>query len=46
MAEVGEIRNKEEEPQGDGEGEDGQGNDLEGSNGDEMCTRSVEEGGS
>ena len=46
LAEVGEIRDKEEKPQGDGGREDGQGDDLEGSNDDEMCTRSVEKGGS
>ena len=46
LAEVGEIRDKEEKPQGDGRREDGQGDDLEGSNDDEMCTRSIEKGGS
>ena len=33
LAEVSEVRDKEEEPQCDGRGEGGQGNDLEGSNG-------------
>ena len=46
LAEVSEIRDEEEEPQCDGRGEDGQGNNLEGSNDGEMCTRSIEEGGS
>ena len=46
LVEVGEIRDKEEKPQGDGGREEGQGDDLEGSNDDEMCTRSIEEGGS
>ena len=44
LAEVSEIRNEEEKPQGDGRREDGQGDDLEGSNDDKMCTRSIEEG--
>ena len=46
LAEVSEVRDKEEEPQCDGKGEDGQGDNLEGSNNGEMCTRSIEEGGS
>ena len=46
MAEVSEVRDKEKEPQCDGRGEGGQGDNLEGSNDDEMCTRSIEEGGS
>ena len=46
LVEVSKIRDEEEKPQGDGGREDGQGDDLEGSNDDEMCTRSVEEGGS
>ena len=46
LAEVSKIRNKEEKPQGDGRREDRQGDDLEGSNDDKMCTRSIEEGGS
>ena len=46
LAEVGEIRDKEEKPQGDGGREDGQGDDLKGSNDGKMCTRGVEEGGS
>ena len=46
LAEVSEVRDEEEEPQGDGRREDGQGDNLKGSNGGEMCIRSVEEGGS
>ena len=46
LVEVSKIGDEEEKPQGDGGGEDRQGDDLEGSNGDEMRTRSVEEGGS
>ena len=36
LVEVSEIRDEEEEPQGDGGREDRQGNDLEGSNDDKM----------
>ena len=46
LTEVSEVRDEEEKPQCDGRGEDGQGDDLEGSNDDKMCTRSIEEGGS
>ena len=45
LTEVSEIRDEEEEPQCNGRGEGGQGDDLEGSNDDKMCTRSIEEGG-
>ena len=44
LMEVSEIKDEEEKPQGNGRREDGQGDDLKGSNDDEMCTRSVEEG--
>ena len=46
LAEVSEVRDEEEKPQCDGGGEDEQGDNLEGSNDDEMYTRSIEEGGS
>ena len=46
LAEVSEIRDEEEKPQGNGRGEDRQGDDLEGSNDDKMYSRSIEEGGS
>ena len=46
LMEVSEVRDEEEKPQCDGGEEDGQGDDLEGSNDDKMCTRSIEEGGS
>ena len=46
LTEVSEVRDEEEEPQGDGRREDGQGDNLKGSNGGKMCIRSVEEGGS
>ena len=46
LTEVSEVRDEEEEPQCDGRGEDGQGDNLEGSNDGEVCIRSIEEGGS
>ena len=46
LAEVGEIRDEEEKPQCNGRGEGGQGDNLERSNDGEVCTRSIEEGGS
>ena len=46
LAEVSEIRDEEEKPQCNGRGEGGQGDNLEGSNDDKICTRSMEEGGS
>ena len=46
LAKVSEVRDEEEEPQCNGRGEGGQGDDLEGSNGGKKCTRSIEEGGS
>ena len=46
LAEVGKVRNEKKEPQGNGRGEDGQRDDLKRSNDDEICIRSIEEGGS
>ena len=46
LAEVSEIGDEEEKPQCDGGGENRQGDNLEGSNDDQMCTKSIEEGGS
>ena len=46
LAEVSEVGDEEKEPQCNGRGEGGQGDNLEGSNDDKMCTRSIEEGGS
>ena len=46
LAEVSEVRDEEEEPQCNGRGEGGQGDNLKGSNDGKACTRSIEEGGS
>ena len=46
LVEVSKVRDKKEEPQCDGRGEDRQGDNLEGSNNSKMCMRSIEGGGS